>query len=282
MYTEGGLRILWKSLGDFFRHDGPILAGSITCFFMMSIAPFFLLIVAVFGYFLGEHPEFYEFLATRLTGFFPEATAGIMEELQKIIAYQRIGLLTLAVYAYFSYQLYFSFERAVNLIFESEGKRSLFKSLLLSLFVTISLIVLFFLFFAAKIFISLLEPLAQFFPGLTVGKITTWLMGFVLPIVLMFVTTSALYKILPQEKVMIRHALLGALAMTLLFEAGKHIFTYYAMLKVAQIGMIYGSLTAVVVFLLWIFYAACIFLLGAEIVRNLDKAKRQSMPAEAG
>jgi uncharacterized BrkB/YihY/UPF0761 family membrane protein len=37
--------------------------------------------------------------------------------------------------------------------------------------------------------------------------------------------------------------------------------------------MIYGSLTAVVAFLLWVFYAACIFLIGAEIVKNLESAK---------
>jgi membrane protein len=251
-----------------------MLAGSITCFFMMSIAPFILLLVAVFGYFLGEHQEFYDFLATRLAGFFPMATSEIMAELQKIISYQRIGLFTLALYGYFSYQIYFSFERAVNIIFESEGKRSLFKSLLISLFITVSLIVLVFLFFGVRVFLSFLEPLAQFYPGLRVGRITTLLMGYILPVVLLFAVTLALYAVLPQKQVMFRHALLGALVTALLLEAGKHIFTYYAMLKVSQFGVVYGSLTAVVIFLLWVFYAACIFLVGAEIVSNLERVKK--------
>ena len=268
------MRILWKSLGDFFRHDGPMLAGSIACFFMMSMAPFILLLVAGFGYFLGEHQEFYDFLAIRLAGLFPQATYEIMAELQKIIAYQRIGLFTLALYAYFSYQLYFSLERAVNMILQSAGKRSLLKSLLLFLLVTVSLMVLLFLFFGAKVFLSLLEPLGQVFPELKIGTITTWLVGFVLPAVLVFLTTSALYLVLPQKQVLVRQALLGALATTLLLEAGKHIFTYYAMLQVSQFGVIYGSLTAVVIFLLWVFYAASIFLFGAEIVRNLENTKR--------
>lgn len=99
-------------------------------------------------------------------------------------------------------------------------------------------------------------------------------MGFVLPAVLVFLTTSALYLVLPQKQVLVRQALLGALATTLLLEAGKHIFTYYAMLQVSQFGVIYGSLTAVVIFLLWVFYAASIFLFGAEIVRNLENTKR--------
>lgn len=99
-------------------------------------------------------------------------------------------------------------------------------------------------------------------------------MGFFLPGVLVFVTTSALYLVLPQKQVLVRQALLGALVTTLLLEAGKHIFTYYAMLQVSQFGVVYGSLTAVVIFLLWVFYAACIFLVGAEIVGNLEKGKK--------
>jgi uncharacterized BrkB/YihY/UPF0761 family membrane protein len=46
------------------------------------------------------------------------------------------------------------------------------------------------------------------------------------------------------------------------------------MLKVSQFGVVYGSLTAVVIFLLWVFYAACIFLVGAEIVSNLERVKK--------
>lgn len=42
-----------------------------------------------------------------------------------------------------------------------------------------------------------------------------------------------------------------------------------------QLGMIYGSLTAVVMFLLWVFFAACVFLVGAEIVRNLESGQRE-------
>ncbi len=270
------VNILWKSIVGFYNHDGPILAGSITCFFMMSIAPFFLLLVAVLGYLLGENQQFYEFLAIRLADFFPTVTSGVMEELQKIITYRKIDIFTLGLYAYFSYQLYFSFERAVNIIFESPGRRSLFKSLLFALFYAVSLIVSIFLFFGIKLALSFMEPLEKFFPGLSFGNINLVLMGFVLPVVLFFVITSVFYMIVPQKKIMLRHALIGGLVTTLLFEIGKHIFSYYAILKISQFGMVYGSLTAVVIFLLWVFYAACIFLIGAEIVCNLENIKNQS------
>jgi membrane protein len=47
----------------------------------------------------------------------------------------------------------------------------------------------------------------------------------------------------------------------------KHLFTWYVG-TVVKMGTIYGSLTAFVVFLLWVFYSSCIFLIGAEIVHN--------------
>ncbi len=265
------LNLLWKSFVDFFNHDGPMLAGSITCFLMMSLAPFFLVLVAIFGYFLGEYPEFYDFLSMMVADFFPTVTAGVMDELQKIITYRKIDIFTLGIYAYFSYQLYFSFERAVNIIFESEGKRSLFKSLLLSLLFTFSLIVLLFMFFGVKLSLSFLETQEQIFPGVSFGRITSLFMGFILPFILILLITSVVYKIVPQKQTTLRNAFAGGLITAVFLEIGKHIFTYYMIMQASKFGMVYGSLTAVVIFLLWVFYAACIFLIGAEITRNLEK-----------
>lgn len=266
------VNLLWKSFVDFFKHDGPMLAGSITCFLMMSLAPFFLLLVAIFGYFLGEYPEFYDFLSTTIADFFPTVTAGVMDEIQKIITYRKIDIFTLGIYAYFSYQLYFSFERAVNMIFESAKKRSLLKSLILSLLFTFSLIVLLFMFFGVKLFLSFLVAQEQIFPGESFGRFTSLFIGVILPFILVCVITSVAYKIVPQKQITLTNAFTGGLITAVFFEIGKHIFTYYMIMQASKFGVVYGSLTAVVIFLLWVFYAACIFLIGAEITRNLEKS----------
>jgi uncharacterized BrkB/YihY/UPF0761 family membrane protein len=77
---------------DFFRDDGPVLAGSITYFFLMTLVPFCLLLVSIFGYIIGEDIEFYNFLSARLMSFFPKAASDIAEELAKIITYRGIGM----------------------------------------------------------------------------------------------------------------------------------------------------------------------------------------------
>ena len=70
-------RILWKSLGDFFRDNGFILAGSISYFMMMALFPFCLFLITVFGHLLGRYPEFYRFFLARLANLFPDVTGGI-------------------------------------------------------------------------------------------------------------------------------------------------------------------------------------------------------------
>ncbi len=267
-------RLIWESLTGFFRHNGPMLAGAIACFSLMALVPFFLLLVSLFGYILGEHPAFYVFLASRLVAFFPDATSEITEELGKIISYRRIGLFTLAVYAYFSCQLYFSLESAVNTIFGTQGKRPLALSLLLSLSVITGLIVLTILAFGAASLFPLFVPLSRLFPVLVEWDVTALLIAFMLPAALVFIAASGLYTVLPHRKITVRHALYGALITAVLFEFVKHAFSYYVVMKLSRFGNIYGPLGAFVIFLLWIFLAACIFLLGAEVVHNLGNAER--------
>ncbi|MCK5506106.1 MAG: YihY/virulence factor BrkB family protein, partial [Thermodesulfovibrionia bacterium] len=60
----------------------------------------------------------------------------------------------------------------------------------------------------------------------------------------------------------------GALLLTVLLELAKHFFTWFVK-NLAYIGTIYGSLTTFILFLLWMYYLSCIFLLGGEFVNNL-------------
>jgi membrane protein len=81
-------------------------------------------------------------------------------------------------------------------------------------------------------------------------------------------TTMIVYLFFPKTKVKTKHALHGALFTAVFLEIAKHLFTWYVG-NVVQFGSIYGPLTAFVVFLLWMFYSSCIFLIGAEVVHNL-------------
>ncbi len=269
-----GLKLVVRSFFDFFRDGGLMLAGSLSYFSMMAIVPFCLFLVTIFGYFLGEEKAFYQFLSARLTSYFPEVTSAITEELRRIITYKGLGKLSLVLYGFLSYQLFSSLEVATNVIFKVRVKRSFVVSVILSLVIVTAIIALFLISFSATSLISMLRPIQELFPGLKVGKATVFLIRFVIPFVLMFVTVAILYIFLPKKRVTFRHAFSGALFTAVFLEAAKHLFTLYVV-NVFRLGTIYGPLSAFVIFLLWVFYSACIFLIGAEVVHNLEVSREK-------
>ena len=273
------LRVLFKSFIDFFRDDGPILAGSISYFFVMAIFPFCLFLVSIFGYFLGENREFYNFFLEKLIYFFPEATSEITKELGTIITHRKIGLFTLLLYGFFSYQLYLSAEKAINVIFKEKATRPFLISTLFSLSIVTLMITLLIITFGAISLIPMFKFLTNFLPGLVISKITIILVGFILPLFLVTVIATSFYIFLPKKNVKTRHALIGGLFTALFLEAAKHLFTFYVALKLSNIGTIYGSLSAFIIFVLWVFYSASIFLIGGEVVHNLGTAKSSDHPS---
>ena len=83
-------------------------------------------------------------------------------------------------------------------------------------------------------------------------------------LVSIFVTVILIYKLVPYKRHAWRDILLGALAATLLFELGKGLFVLY-LGNVGNLEAVYGSLTSVIVLLLWLYFSARVLLFGAEI-----------------
>lgn len=269
------LRILWKSLADFFRDDGLTLAGSMSYFTMMAFVPFCMLLITLFGHLLGRYPEFYRFFLGRLSSLFPEAAGGMTQEVMKLISYNAIGKTGLLLYGFLSYQVLASMENALNAVFKTAKKRHILISLLISIVVVTFIIAIVIVSFATSTVIPLLSEVREYLPNIRIGRFTGFVIRYVLPFLMILGTVTMTYKLLPVAKVKAAYAFRGALFTTVMIEVAKFLFSWYVV-AVAQFGKIYGSLTAVVVFLLWIFYSWSIFLIGAEIVHNLDRPAKNA------
>jgi len=256
-----------RSFIDFFRDGGIMLAGSVSYFTMMALVPVCLFLVTIFGYLLGYYQGFYQFLYNKLIDFFPTITSGITSELGKLIAFKGIGTFSIVLYGILSYQVFSSLESALNVVFKVKKGRHFFWSVVLSIIMITMFIIIILVSFMTTSFIPLLRVLKQVFPQLRIGLIAGFLIGYIVPFFMVLFTITALYIFLPKSKVRISHAFNGALFTTVFLEIAKHLFTYYVG-TIVQFGTIYGSLTAFVIFLLWVFYSSCIFLIGAEVVHN--------------
>ena len=88
---------------------------------------------------------------------------------------------------------------------------------------------------------------------------------FMLSIILLAALFAAVYKVLPDTPIAWRDVAVGAVFATLLFAGGKYLIALYV--GGSDIASSFGAAGALIVLLLWIFYSAQIFLLGAEFTR---------------
>jgi membrane protein len=99
-------------------------------------------------------------------------------------------------------------------------------------------------------------------PGITVLLgIASFLTSFLI-ITLLF---AAIYKILPHRNLTWRNVTVGAVVTALLFTIGKTLIGWY--IGGSTIATSYGAAGALLVVLLWVYYSAQIFLLGAEFTK---------------
>lgn len=268
------LRILLKSLTDFFKDSGYMLAAAISFFFILALVPYCLMLVAIFGYFLGENPEFYSFFAQKLTYLFPAVTKQITDGLEHLISYRKIGNVTLVLYAFLSYELLATIEYSLDRIFKVKHSRPFLLSLLLAVIIITLTIAFVLISFGATYLVSGAHELKRLMPFLDVGSITRFFLGYFIPFVLIFLMLMTIYILLPNKKIKVVHAMIGALFSATLLEIAKHIFTIYVG-TLLKLGAIYGPLTIFVIFLLWTYYSSCILLIGAELIHNMESPKRR-------
>ncbi len=264
------LKIIGKSLLEFLRDECVYLAASISFFAILSIVPLSLLIITLFGYLMGENEALYNFILSGLVNLFPAVTKGITSELKNIITFKGISILMLFIYGFISLQLFYSSERAINTIFKIPKKRHILLSIFWSIF-TMTLVIIFLLLsFTVSTLPAILKQYSLRVLGLEIGFKASIVFKYIAPFILVLMTFTAIYVIIPKVKVSWRNAFKGALFVTILWELAKYFFTWYVG-NIIHFGAIYGSLTTFILFLLWIYYSSCIFLLGAEFVNNLGR-----------
>jgi len=78
--------------------------------------------------------------------------------------------------------------------------------------------------------------------------------------------------VLPVGGISFRHALIGGVTATLLWEVSRHVAVWYFE-TLSMVDVIYGSLAVAIVVLLTLEAASLILLLGAQVIAEVDRAR---------
>jgi membrane protein len=90
-------------------------------------------------------------------------------------------------------------------------------------------------------------------------------LGFLISFLVVVILFASIFKILPDAKIEWRYVWIGAVVTALLFEIGKFGLSFY--LGRESTASSFGAAGSVVLLLLWIYYASCILLFGAEFTQ---------------
>jgi membrane protein len=79
-----------------------------------------------------------------------------------------------------------------------------------------------------------------------------------------------LYKLVPHSRVLWRHAIVGAVVASLLFEGAKELFAIYVA-NVPGYNVLYGAFVTIPFFLVWVYVSWLVVLFGAELTAALGQ-----------
>jgi membrane protein len=283
-----------ETFAEWSRDKASRLAAALSYYTIFSVSPLFVIAIAVAGIVFGEDAASDQ-IFREIRGLIGDQGAQAIQTIVMSASQRKgsgvfatvIGVVTLLVGASSTFG---QLQDALNTIWEvkpkkGQGIRGLLRVRLLSFSLVMAIG---FLLIVSLIVSAGVAALGKYLSGLL--PFSSQLMQTVNFAISMAVTTllfAVLFKVLPDARVRWRDVWIGSLVTALLFSLGRFLIGLY--LGRSSVSSAYGAAGSLVILLLWIYYSAQIFLLGAEFTqvfankvggRIVPKPNAEQMTAE--
>jgi membrane protein len=276
--------LLGRLAVDFRRNQGLLLAGAVAYYTLLSLVPLFALLLVALSHLVDQERLIHtvainlEFL---VPGQAPEITAQVATFLRHRDAIGGIGV---AALLFFSAMAFSILENAMAMIFHhrvpTKRRHAALSAIIPYLFVMAL--------GAGLLLVTLitggleavghrsLHVLGQDWSLARLSRTLLHLLGMTGSALML----TALYMVLPVQRVTFRRALVGAVAATGLWEIVRHVLVWYFQ-KLSLVNVVYGSLATAIIVLVTLETAALILLFGAQLIAELERLSDQkAMPRE--
>lgn len=266
------MKLLHKTRED----DIFSLSAQFSYYIILGIFPFLIFAITI----LCSYSSYIYYILDSLSPFMPEDVYGIIYSVVRYAvgscsdSYVPAGALVLLWSSTSGSAAIIS---GINKAYGFSAKRHFlllrFEGIVFSIAIMLSMYVIFALVVAGS-------PLLIYLEKITVFKDLNYLLinffRLALPFVLLFLMFSAAYKILPYEKVAFSFVFPGALFASAGIIAGSYLYSRYVSRRLLYYSTIYGNLSGLFVFIIWIYILSVIFLTGAEVNYLVSKNKNRA------
>jgi membrane protein len=276
-------KFMWRVLKGFKRNQGLLLSGGVAYNTLLSIIPMLALILIGLSQFI-EQKKLLEIIIRELELIVPGHAEKIAAEVVSFLQYRHfVGIIGIGVMLFFSSMAFSMLENAMSVIFYHRIKTHRRHFLISAIIPYIYMILM----GVGIVLITIIAGVLDSIEGETLtifGKSfgLAWASGIGLYLVglagLILMLTS-LYLVMPLGQITIRHALLGGTTAAILWEITRHVLVWYFE-KLSLVSVIYGSFATAVVVLLSIEIASIIFLFGAQVIAEFERATEELARAE--
>jgi len=255
------------------RNQGLLLSGALAYYTLLSIVPMSILLLTGLSHIMAEE-ELINTLSTYTGMVIPGYSAILAEQVQVFLQHrQAVGIIGFLTMLFFSSMAFGVLQSALSVIFLRPVKISRRNFLISAVIPYVYVFSIGLGIVVVSVITGALDALEErqlilFGWSLSLkatSKIALYMLGIISEVILL----SSIYLLMPAVRTTFRHALIGGVTATILWEITRHALVwYYSVLSL--VNVIYGSFATAVVALLITEAAALIVLLGAQVIAELE------------
>ena len=256
-------------------YDDNILqwAASIAFFAFLSFTPLMFVSISIASFFFDA-----AWVADQIHGlldqFLPnESDQQVGEFIDNAVAARgRIGLLSFIAFLYTGTRVFAVLTRALHIVYEVEPDQHFVRELIVQIVMLFTVGIAIATVLTSDLFFDLVSSVFWFLPH-NEGSPARKLISALLQLAVLIIGLSLIYRYIPRNASTWRPALTGAVTATILLALIRPGFTFY-LRRFSEQNIIYGSLSSIIILLIWIWIGAIIVLFCGELAANLQSSRR--------